>query len=74
MPMSELCDMCGQEVSDNAVRAEMTTTELMCPTSMTLHPACYEQAAALWHIDTKSQCSVDSDLPGLGNWTAIRQG
>lgn len=75
MALSEMCDMCGQAVmADEAMRAEMMTTELMCPVSMTLHPDCYERGAEMWQIDTDSACGVDADLPGLGYWTALPHG
>ncbi len=72
MPFSEVCDVCGQEVTaDVAIRAEMATSELMCPVSMTMHPDCYQRAAALWHIDPEGQCPVDPELPELGRWTTV---
>ncbi len=69
MPLTEMCDICGRDVDfRDAIRAEMTTDELMCPTSMTFHPACYEAAAAMWHVDGESMCTVDAEFREVGLW------
>jgi hypothetical protein len=70
MEPSTSCDVCGRSVAaDEAVRAEMSVSQMMCPTSMTFHPACHERAKALWQDD--DTCSVDADVaayPELAEW------
>lgn len=65
-----MCDVCGQPVpSDEAVRAEMSVSQMMCPTSMTFHPACHERARALWQDDETCSVAADvADYPELAQW------
>ena len=49
----------------------------MCPTAMTFHKACYEQAAYMWEPDPDSYCTVDPLFPETGQWVTpeeARQG
>ena len=70
MTPAPMCDVCGQPVAaDEAVRAEMSVSQMMCPTSMTFHPACHERATALWQND--DTCSIDADVadyPEMAQW------
>jgi hypothetical protein len=70
MEPAAMCDVCGRPVAvDEAVRAEMSVSQMMCPTSMTFHPACHERARALWQDD--DACSVDADFtdfPEMEQW------
>ncbi|MGH2704964.1 MAG: hypothetical protein ACRDJ4_07695 [Actinomycetota bacterium] len=69
MRTGETCDVCGGEISGDAIRAELSIEEMMCPTPMSFHPACYEQASVLWQPDTESICVVDPDYPETQTWT-----
>jgi hypothetical protein len=40
----------------------------MCPTAMTFHTACFEQASAMWEPDPDSYCTVDPLFPETGQW------
>ncbi len=63
------CDVCGQEVpTGEEIQAEVSVEQLMCPTSMTFHPDCYERASALWQAD--DSCSLDPDFPEMSAWAA----
>ena len=70
--------MCGQDVpADDMVKSEFTVLGAMCPTAMTFHKACYEQAAYLWQPDPDSYCTVDPLFPETGQWVTpeeARQG
>ncbi|MDP8954196.1 MAG: hypothetical protein M3N37_04630 [Actinomycetota bacterium] len=67
------CDVCGQEVpTGEEIQAEVSVEQLMCPTSMTFHPDCYERASALWQPD--DSCSVDPDFPEMSAWAANAEG
>lgn len=67
----ELCDVCGQEVpADQVFKTEVSVGQMMCPTTMTFHPACYEQASALWQPDD-SYCSTDPDFPEMEQWATV---
>ena len=69
MKPPELCDVCGLNVStEEAVRAELAPPELMCPTAMVFHPACYEQASEMWKPDPDSTCVVDTMFPETAQW------
>ncbi len=66
----ELCDVCGGEVeASEAVKAELSAADAMCPTPMTFHPQCYEQAAAIWQPDPDSHCTTDPAFPETAQWT-----
>jgi hypothetical protein len=68
--LGELCDACGQVVDPaEAVKAELTVSGAMCPSPMTFHPACYEQASVLWQPDPDSYCTTDPLFPETGQWT-----
>lgn len=67
--VAEQCDVCGQPVpSAEAVKSELTVMGAMCPTAMTFHKACFEQASALWQPDPDSYCTVDPLFPETGKW------
>lgn len=68
---SASCDMCGQPVSkDDYITTELTAQGATCPTTMTLHQACYEAAASLWvPEDADSTCNVDPLFPETAQWT-----
>lgn len=69
MQTSQLCDVCGGEVAPSeAVAAEMAAGELMCPTPMVFHPACYERACELWQPDPDSYCVTDPLFPETQQW------
>jgi hypothetical protein len=71
MAPGELCDVCGQEVlPEEAFKAEMSVNQLMCPTSMTLHEACYDLATTMWQPDD-SYCGIDPDYPEMEAWTTV---
>lgn len=70
MEASEICEMCAEPVApQEAYRAEVTVDGLMCPTPMTFHQACYEQASHLWKPVSDSICQVDPDYPETQQWT-----
>ena len=70
MKPSELCDVCGAEVDPaEAVKTELAAANAMCPTPMTFHPHCYQQASAIWEPDTDSYCAVDPEFPETAQWT-----
>ena len=65
----EQCDVCGQNVpADDMVKTELTVAGAMCPTAMTFHTACYEQASVMWQPDPESYCTVDPLFPETGQW------
>lgn len=71
MDQIETCDVCGGEVSaGEAVRAEVNVDQLMCPTAMICHPACYERAAELWEPDPQASCGYDPAFPETAQWAA----
>ncbi|MFN2606893.1 MAG: hypothetical protein ABR511_03200 [Acidimicrobiales bacterium] len=68
--LGELCDVCGRVVApEEAVKAELTVSGAMCPSPMTFHPGCYEQASVLWQPDPDSYCTTDPLFPETGQWT-----
>ena len=71
MTPNALCDICGQVVSpEEAVVIDMSVSQSMCPTSMTLHPACHEAASVMWQPD--DTCSgTDPDFPEMEKWMAV---
>ena len=70
MKPSELCDVCGGAVpAEEAVKAELSAADAMCPTPMTFHKACYEQASRIWQPDPDSYCTTDPDFPETQQWT-----
>jgi len=63
------CDVCGRDVApDDLVKSEFTVMGAMCPTTMTFHTACHEQAASMWQPDPDSYCTVDPEFPETGRW------
>jgi len=65
-----MCDICGQPVAaGEAVRGEMMTSELMCPTNMTLHQDCFEKAAVMWAVE-EPECGYDPRYPETAEWSA----
>lgn len=69
MKLTEPCDVCGADVdADEAVRAELTVGEMMCPTAMVFHPACHEVASSMWQPDPDSYCTFDERFPETGQW------
>lgn len=67
---AELCDVCGGPVTGvDAVRAELSVDQMMCPSPMTFHTACYEKASHLWKPDTDSVCVTDPEFPETQQWT-----
>ena len=70
MTPSALCDICGQVVApEEAVVTDMSVSQSMCPTSMTLHPACHQAASVMWQPD--DTCSgTDPDYPEMEQWMA----
>ena len=71
---SELCDVCGAEVTaDEAVKAELSAADAMCPSPMTFHPACYEKASALWQPNPDSYCVTDPEFPETQQWTPVNR-
>lgn len=72
---SASCDMCGQPVSkDDYITTELTTQGATCPTTMTLHQACYEAAASLWVPEgPDSTCRVDPLFPETAQWNQMQQ-
>ncbi len=65
----ELCDVCGGEVeASEAVKAELSAADAMCPTPMTFHQQCYEQASAIWQPDPDSYCTTDPAFPETAQW------
>ncbi len=70
MKPAELCDVCGGEVEPSeAVKTELAAANAMCPTPMTFHPQCYEQASAVWAPDPDSYCTTDPEFPETAQWT-----
>ncbi len=64
-----MCDVCGRDVPPGeAIQAEVSVDQMMCPTSMTFHAGCYEQASAMWQLD--DSCSLDPDFPEMAAWAA----
>ncbi|MGI8983562.1 MAG: hypothetical protein ACR2HM_03365 [Acidimicrobiales bacterium] len=73
MEPSATCDICGQAVpAGEAIQAEVSVSQLMCPISMTFHPGCHEQASHLWQPD--DSCSFDPDFPEMQAWAANVKG
>lgn len=71
MTPTELCDVCGGEVDAAvAVKTELAAASAMCPTPMTFHPQCYEQASEIWQPDPDSYCSTDPEFPETAQWTS----
>lgn len=69
MDPPELCELCAEQVSpEDAYRAELSVGDLMCPTPMTFHRACYERAAEIWQPGDATMCGYDPDLPETGQW------
>ena len=67
----EVCDVCGKEVSPSeAVRAEVAFGDMMCPTPMTFHGACYERASDLMQPGQESFCTTDPLFPETQQWTS----
>ena len=67
--VGEQCDVCGQNVpADDMVKTELTVAGAMCPTAMTFHTACYEQASVMWQPDPESYCTVDPLFPETAQW------
>jgi hypothetical protein len=75
MTPAELCDVCGAEVPPSeAVKAELSAAAAMCPTPMTFHQRCYEQAGAIWQPDPDSYCTADPDFPETAQWSVPQGG
>lgn len=66
----ESCEVCGTAVTpDDAVRAEVSIgDDAMCPTPMSFHPACYEQAMQIWQQPGEALCAVDPEFPETAHW------
>ena len=65
-----MCDVCGRTVTaEDSVKAELSVAGAMCPSPMTFHRACYEQALAMWQPDPDSICVNDPDFPETKRWT-----
>jgi hypothetical protein len=63
------CDVCGLDVpADDMVKAELVINNAICPTAMTFHTACYEQASVLWKPDPDSYCTADPLFPETSKW------
>lgn len=70
MDAPEICELCARPVDPaEAYRAELSIGDLMCPTPMTFHPGCYEQAAELWQPAPDSMCVNDPEFPETMRWT-----
>lgn len=70
--MKETCEVCGTDVAEGEiVRAELSIGEMMCPTPMSFHRACYEQASNLWKPNLDSTCIVDNEFPETAQWTPV---
>ncbi len=70
MQAVETCDVCGSEVAaSELVREEVSVGDMMCPTPMTFHRACYEKASELWQPNPDSYCVTDPDFPETQQWT-----
>ncbi len=70
LTLTETCDVCGTEVdAAEAVRAELTVGEMMCPTAMIFHPACHERASHMWQPDPDSYCTTDDKYPETQQWS-----
>lgn len=71
----ETCEVCGGEVSDEtARRADLSIGDAMCPTPMTFHEDCFEQAADLWKPPSEdSTCVVDPAYPETAQWTSYER-
>lgn len=69
------CDVCGQTVTPaDSYNTELTAQGATCPTSMTMHQACYEAASALWvPEDPDSTCTYDPLFPETGQWARLQQ-
>jgi len=66
-----MCDVCGQAVpAEVAIKAEVSVAQSMCPSSMTFHPACYEQASEMWQPDD-SYCGTDPRFPEMAAWSKM---
>jgi hypothetical protein len=73
--VAEQCDVCGQTVAaEDAVKQELSVMGAMCPTAMTFHKACFEQASSLWQPDPDSYCTVDAQFPETGQWVLPGEG
>lgn len=66
----EVCELCAQPVRpEDVFHAELSVGDLMCPTPMTFHRGCYEQAAQLWQPNPDSYCTSDPEFPETRQWT-----
>ncbi|HET9443006.1 MAG TPA: hypothetical protein VFO65_06765 [Acidimicrobiales bacterium] len=69
MKSPDLCDVCGHEVPEGeGYREEVSVGSSMCPTPMSFHQECWEQASQLWQPDPDSLCAVDPRFPETGQW------
>jgi hypothetical protein len=69
MEPPELCELCAEHVSpEDAYRAELSVGDLMCPTPMIFHRACYERASQVWQPGDSTMCGYDPELPETGQW------
>lgn len=72
--LGDICDVCGLPVPpEEAVKTEVSASQSMCPTSMTLHQACYEKASGIWQPDD-SYCGIDPDFPEMAEWLGVSGG
>jgi hypothetical protein len=72
--LGDICDVCGQPVPpEEAFKAEVSCSQSMCPTSMTLHQACYDKASDMWQPDD-SYCGIDPDFPEMAAWLEVSGG
>jgi hypothetical protein len=69
------CDVCGQPVTaEDCFQAELTAGGATCPTSLTMHKACYDAASSLWvPEDPDSTCTYDPLFPETGQWNRMQQ-
>lgn len=66
----ETCEVCGSNVdAGEAVRAELAVGDMICPTAMVFHPACYDKALELWAPNPDSLCTIDTEFPETQQWT-----
>lgn len=64
-----MCDVCGRNVTaEDSVKAELSVAGAMCPSPMTFHRSCYEQASVMWQPDPDSICVNDPEFPETQQW------
>jgi hypothetical protein len=72
--LGDICDVCGLPVpEEEAFKAEVSCSQSMCPSPMTMHKTCFQQASDMWQPDD-SYCGIDPDFPEMATWLEVSGG